>query len=1526
MGKNTGYIIARIAGLLVVLVLAALLAIQTPYVQTRLSKVAVNQLAAIMDGRIQYDELKITTSGVVVIRNLTLVDGSPYTEDIYGRGWAPVDTVFKARSITATFTLAGLFKGEGLHLGRVSVEDALFHLVSEPESPGTNLGRIFNIPVQTGPLEPGGPDIFDIQKLRAKNVRFRLTSFLKQVAAPPTGVTPQIYFDDLDITADVTGHNMRFSGGKMRAFCDHLYAREKSGYIINDLSGSCDVGPGQTLIEDIHILDPWSDVRVRHYSMTYPWAIAFKNFLEEVRLDAELQPSSLALQTLSYFTGIFGGTSTVLDIEGGKMNGYISDFRIDKLRFTEAGSGVGAIVDGRCSGLPDVNRMMVDARVQDLTATTGKLSTLIAGIAPGSRIDFSHFFRDVPMTLQLQARGPLDRLEFAGELASEKGDADFEGDLRNLLDKRRSIEIGARLGLRDLDLGRFLATDALGPVTLHTHARAVLRPGFPEATLDSLHIDRLQALGRDFHGIEVSGTLLDGTAEGELRSVDPAARFALTALADLQPQEGGNRYLLDGELSELDLTVLGIKGDSPLSHISTKVQADVTRMGNFFKGEANLLNLNLIENDGPHPVGDILLGARIEDEDQVFNLEAPFLEANYTGNRPIDAFIRDLQDLTVRRDLPALVPGQAIAGDAGRYSVGMLFHNTRDILALLLPGAYIADNTSLHLDIDEEGDLTGGILSDRLAYGKNFLKDVNLQFDNLEESLFAELLSSELRAGTFAMNNPAITAGADDDDLSLALQYDSFSGGGGNAELYLDGQIYRDTLGVLVLQAHPLDSFLMTGDDTWTIGKSDFILHGKDFHFNNFLISNGDQRLLVDGGLSQTVADTLSLRMDRFDLALVDEFLPVRLGIQGNLDGLAYLASSPGEKNPGMLMDLQIDSLRLSGADAGSISLSSSWNDEGKELGLFLLDHLDGRDVLSASGSYLVEDKSLDVRADLDYLPLAVAAPFLTQIFSEMGGGISGSIRLAGPGNALSPSSENLRLEDALLRIAATGVPYTVQGPLRVEPSGCFMDELEIRDDTGGSGRIQGAIRYDNLQDFNLDSRLSFERLKVVDAEEKPGNPFYGLVRATGTASVSGPFSSLLIDANVSTAGDGDIHIPLSGSLSSSSSNLLTFTEPVRVLDPYEQMLAEMETKSAASSDIRIRGHLAIQPGLNAFVEIDKSAGNIASFSGQGSVNLNLRPSRAVFDFNGDYNINEGNYQFVVPGLLSKDFSIQQGSSVKFGGDIMNTDLDITATYSVRTSLEALLGTNSSTRRPVICALNVSDRLRNPKLDLSIDIPDLDPTTRSQVETALNTPDKIQKQFVSLLLLGSFLPSENSGIINQSNLLFSNVVDMMSGQINNILQRLDIPIDVGFGYQEARSGQNIFDVAVSTQLFENRVIVGGTFGNRKYTAGGATGDFAGDLDIQVKLDPEGKFRFNIFSHSADEFTNYLDYSQRNGVGVSYQKEYNTLGDFFRSIFNSKKKREQEEAAAGTQQQTVIEIEPAENESGETLPDPDPAGR
>ena len=148
---------------------------------------------------------------------------------------------------------------------------------------------------------------------------------------------------------------------------------------------------------------------------------------------------------------------------------------------------------------------------------------------------------------------------------------------------------------------------------------------------------------------------------------------------------------------------------------------------------------------------------------------------------------------------------------------------------------------------------------------------------------------------------------------------------------------------------------------------------------------------------------------------------------------------------------------------------------------------------------------------------------------------------------------------------------------------------------------------------------------------------------------------------------------------------------------------------------------------------------------------------------------------------------------------------------------------------------------------------------------------------------------------------------------NNIFQKLDIPLDMSLNYQPNERGQDIFDVAISTQLFNNRVVVNGNLGNQQYTSGNSGSDVVGDLDIEIKLDRPGLFRLNIFSHSADQYTNYLDDSQRNGVGLAYQQEFNTFREFLENLFTGKKKRKEQAAGAvpgeAVQEKKTIIIRP-----------------
>ena len=270
-----------------------------------------------------------------------------------------------------------------------------------------------------------------------------------------------------------------------------------------------------------------------------------------------------------------------------------------------------------------------------------------------------------------------------------------------------------------------------------------------------------------------------------------------------------------------------------------------------------------------------------------------------------------------------------------------------------------------------------------------------------------------------------------------------------------------------------------------------------------------------------------------------------------------------------------------------------------------------------------------------------------------------------------------------------------------------------------------------------------------------------------------------------------------------------------------------------------------------------------------------------------------GNIDTVTMGAV-----IQKGMIAR--GRIMNFEVELPDTPGQLVKVATLLAdtTTVSARRTVNCGIGVSGKLREPKLSFSIEVPDLDPTTKSRVESALNTDDKVQRQFLSLLISGSFMPEEQSGVVNNTNMLYSNVAEIMAGQLNNILQKLDIPLDLGLNYQSSESGTNIFDVAVSTQLFNNRVIVNGNVGNREYakSSSSSDGDVVGNLDIEIKLDKSGQLRLNLFSHSADDYTTYLDNTQRNGVGIAYQREFNTLKEFFRNLFTGRKKREQRAAA------------------------------
>ena len=601
------------------------------------------------------------------------------------------------------------------------------------------------------------------------------------------------------------------------------------------------------------------------------------------------------------------------------------------------------------------------------------------------------------------------------------------------------------------------------------------------------------------------------------------------------------------------------------------------------------------------------------------------------------------------------------------------------------------------------------------------------------------------------------------------------------------------------------------------------------------------------------------------------------------------------------------DSTYITETAIGVLNIGGAWDGGAKTVDLELYNDLAGERTIEAKSNILLEDRIMTTKLDMNRLRIKYVKPLLTSIFSDIDGYMSGSLMLDGHLDSLNISSVDCRLDEGTLTVDYTDVPYFADGTFHLDNKGVYFDEMNMRDRYNGTGYIYGSINWDNFRNINFDTSIKVNEIEGINLTETKGDVFYGNVFATGNIGITGPAKSLTLNIDAVTAKNGEIHIPITDAATAGrGTNLLKFTEYGKdiYIDPYEAMMTNLQRKEEAEekADLTVNVNITASPDVEAFVEIDKASGNVLSGRGNGALELSVTPE--AFTINGDYTLTGGNYKFVAIGLVSRDFQIQDGSSVRFNGELLESTLDINAIYKTKASLSALIAdtTSVSNRRTVECGINISDKLSDPRLEFSIEIPDLDPTIKSRVESALSTDDKVQKQFLSLILSNSFLPDEQSGIVNNSSMLYSNVTEMLANQLSNIFQKLNIPLDLGLNYQPNEKGNDIFDVAVSTQLFNNRVVVNGSVGNKQYNTGG-TQDVVGDLDIEIKLDRSGSFRLNLFSHSADSYTNFLDNSQRNGVGLTYQTEFNNFGQFVKGIFSSKDKRQ---AAKQAEEQAIIE--------------------
>ena len=1392
---------------------------------------------------------------------------------------------------------------------------------ADPSAPDTipsnnNLKRIFRLRKRTEKKEKSDKEVFRIGNVKIQDMTFIMENFTKDKSKFEGGIN---WFDMKVTDINIAGRNLRMKGPVMSGICDSLSFREKSGYECRRISGRAEVGNGRMEVTAFRLLDQWSSIDIPELVMTYKDTEAWSEFVTDVRMQGDIRKSTVSLNTLRYFAPALAGRSMEAEIEG-RVDGFVSDLGIDGVRFvttrkTESGRilpGISGTVTGSLTGLPDVERMIIDGNVTGARMTSAGLSNFIRGWSPASSIDFGRFCKGETLSFSGRMRGRLNSFTARGNIRSRIGNATTALTIKNLVNKYRPMEIEGTIGTTDIDVSKVIGGGPIGECSLRTGCRATLGRDTTGITIDSLFVDRLRFNGYDYSGLAAAGTFLGNTFDGRIVCSDPNLNFLFQGIFTFSAKTRNAIYKFYANLGYADLHALNFDRRE-ISRLSLKTQANFTRIsGEDIVGDIGIRDVRLIDEHGEHEVGDISIASLSGNDISRIKFTSKFADATYSGSRFITGFVKDIQTITTRKAMPSLYLNDGGQWENDRYDLSVNFHDSRDVLSFFAPGAYIADSTSLKVSISQDGNLKARLKSGRIAFQNKYLKGMNVLIDNPDAALRTRISAEEIAVNPLLMRNADLFLGAANDSVKARYTFDNKdrtrTGKESRGRLRLDGSLFRNEARKAGIRLSILPSDIILDSEEWGIVSNEMVYCGDKATIPGLKISSTGQDISIDGGWAANDRDTLNIALNRFDLSLINNFTGQDFGIRGRTTGKAMLIS-PTSDRAGILLNLLSDSTEFAGRPVGALRVASVWEEEAQKFNVVCRNDIDGVRTLDAIGDLYPGTGQISGRVMADGLDAGYLSPFLSSVFSGISGTASGQLDIGGLITKPELRGKDLRIDNAKMRVNFTGVEYSAAGPVDFSSDGIMFNGVRISDRYGAEGNVSGGIRWRNFKDMEFGIHLNFNDILALDTREEDNSTFYGNISATGTMDITGPLSSLLLSADASTSKTGALHIPLGGSASATTSNLLTFKEPEKIIvtDPYEELMKKLKTKEVQASDLGIRLRVRATPEVEANIELDKAAGNVLTGRGSGLIDLDIRPSRGDFKINGGYDIRDGIFHFVALGIAKRDFNIEEGSSIRFNGDVMDSDLDIDATYRTKASVGTLIADTTSTtsRRTVECKISISDKLRNPRLGFAIEIPDLDPTTQARVESALNTQDKVQKQLLTLLITNSFLPDEQSGVTNRtSSTLYSNVTEIMAGQLNNILQKLNIPVDFGLDYQQNMSGTDIFDVALSTALFNNRVIVNGTLGNRQYDTESSGSEFVGDLDIDVKLTKSGALRLNLFSHSADQYTNYLDNSQRNGLGFSYQKEYDRPKDIFKYMFKGRRKRKEAEAArqAGLQSQ------------------------
>ena len=1344
-----------------------------------------------------------------------------------------------------------------------------------------------------------------------------------------------LFVDDLKADVDIP----RLSNDDYVFDLRRLSLSGPEGLSLETLSLSAHITPHSISLKNTVIKFPGSDIRPSDIVLEFPSFSDIPQVLREgshqfVIVDSHITPSDFAA-FLPGLRELRNSYLLSLDLSGNLSSLEINRFSLSSSGYTLSNSFLSPFASGSAVSRVSSSSMLHDGRrvlgleiegsVSGLTdfrnSFVSDLTNMRLAVSASEAEAIIHAFADVPEKVS----GIIRQAEYLDLTASGKflassgyadadvsfssglGDIDMKGSASALFSPIKSVS--ADISSDGIDLGKFLDNPEFGPVVFALSADGRLGRGVVDGDAD-LTIEEALIKGRKVSDITANISKSGHEVSCDVACDNPDAVIYASARASLDGKD--TQFAADIDIPRFIPSAFGLLSSFPGYVGAGRFSCDFTgndidNLSGYARGE-NITFVGDLDRGSLSLNGfvlDVVPMAPAEGEGSAsrsIRFNSDFLDATLTGSYTLSSIGREFQCL-LSDIIPAFVkcPATVEMASSGRFEVivkpsdrlyTFLNAPVRPLMPVPFKGSFDMRSLTASLDLDvpylQQGrdKLVRDTRLDLALTGESGRGAMKLHTVYPSKKGDAEL-DLELNAveGDINLDLGWLMSGLNDFHGMLSMELDT-------------GVETFDIRKPVVLRIKPT-SFTLSGAD-WQIGESTVRYADKSVEVDKFRIWHGDQFVLIDGTASSLPEDMVEVRLADIDLGFIFDTLNINYVTFGGIASGEIAATGVFSPEPvAATRWLKVKNLSYHDCVLGDGDISSRWINSEKEVEIKADIRERGHRSASIDGGIWLGQDSLNFKIDADKVNVAFLKPFMAAFTSDVGGRASGKANFFGNFHDIDLTGR-IFADSIAMKVDYTNVCYHGSDSVRIDPGHIIIPGFRLYDKYGNSALLSGELHHNYFHDPRFNFRISEAKgLLCYDTNASINPVWYGRVFGNGGGVIRGWPGAVAIDMDMSTAPGSNFTFVISDEQEAGNYDFLSFTDKRKeelmksmprdtVPDFLEAFRKKVEASQDRPSTFSMNLFASVTPDALLTIVMDPEAGDKITARGAGPMQMAYDSEKDDITMYGKYTLEEGKYNFTLQELILRDFTIKPGSSISFNGDPMRADLDIKAAYRVNTNLSDLDKSFASdpelnrTNVPVDAILNIDGEMDHPEITFDIELPTLTSDITRKVKSIISTDDLMSRQVIYLLALNRFYtPEYMGGGSNGSGELASVASSTLSSQFSRIVSQLTDKVAIAPSFRSDKGDFSDFemDLALSSSLLNNRLLINGNFGYRDPSTSSTT--FIGDFDIEYLLTRSGNLRLKAYNHFNDQ-NYYLKSSlTTQGIGVVFRRDFENPFTFLR---------------------------------------------